>query len=52
VPRRAGKRAERPANVGRGWLIAFIDRITMDSRHALIENVEFGDERIHDAPPI
>jgi hypothetical protein len=35
----------------REGIIAFIDRITTDGRHAVIEDVEFDDDRIHDAPP-
>ena len=31
--------------------IAFIDRITTDGRRRVIEDVEFDDDRIHDARP-
>ena len=34
----------------REGIIAFIDRITPDGRQAVIEAVEFDDDRIHDLP--
>jgi hypothetical protein len=34
----------------REGVIAFIDRITPDGRNAVIEDVAFDDDRIHDAP--
>ncbi len=34
----------------REGVIAFIDRITPDGRHAVIEDVEFDDDRIHRPP--
>jgi hypothetical protein len=34
----------------REGIIAFIDRITPDGRNAVIEDVEFDHDRIHDAP--
>lgn len=34
----------------REGIIAFIDRITPDGREAVIEDVEFDDDRIHDPP--
>jgi hypothetical protein len=33
----------------REGVIAFIDRIAPDGRHAIAEDVEFGDDRIHDS---
>jgi hypothetical protein len=35
----------------REGIIAFIDHITPDGRQAVIEAVEFDDDRIHDVPP-
>ncbi len=35
----------------REGVIAFIDRLTPDGRDAVIEDVEFDDDRIH-APPV
>jgi hypothetical protein len=36
----------------REGIIAFIDRITTDGhRHPMIENIQFDDDRIRDAPP-
>ena len=34
----------------REGVIAFIDRVTPDGRHAVIEDVEFDDDRIHGPP--
>ena len=34
----------------REGVIAFIDRLAPDGRHAVIEDVEFDDDRIHDSP--
>ena len=34
----------------REGVIAFIDRATPDGRHAVIEDVEFDDDRIHGGP--
>jgi hypothetical protein len=31
--------------------IAFVDRITPDGRHAVVEDVEFDDDHIHDVSP-
>jgi len=36
--------------VEREGVIAFIDRVTPDSRHSVIEDVAFDDDRIHDRP--
>ena len=35
----------------REGIIAFIDRITTDGRRLVIEDIEFDDDRIDDAPP-
>ena len=35
----------------REGVIAFIDRVTPDGRQAVIEDVEFDDDRIHGSPP-
>ena len=35
----------------REGIIAFVDRITPNGRQAVIEAVEFDDDRIHDVPP-
>ena len=34
----------------REGIIAFIDRVTPNGREAVIEDVEFDDDRIHDPP--
>ncbi|PWB80696.1 MAG: hypothetical protein C3F11_17260 [Methylocystaceae bacterium] len=34
----------------RRGIIAFIDRLTPDSREAVIEHVEFDDDRLHSSP--
>jgi hypothetical protein len=34
----------------REGIIAFIDRVGRNDRHAIIEDVAFDDDRIHDAP--
>jgi hypothetical protein len=34
----------------REGVIAFIDRVAPDGRQAVIEDVEFDDDRIHDSP--
>ena len=34
----------------REGVIAFIDRVAPDGRHAVVEDVEFDDDRIHDSP--
>ncbi len=34
----------------REGVIAFIDRVAPDGRHAVIEDVEFDDDRIHGPP--
>jgi hypothetical protein len=34
----------------REGIIAFIDRVGPDGRHAVVEDVQFDDDRIHDVP--
>ena len=34
----------------REGVIAFIDRVAPDGRHAVVEDVAFDDDRIHDRP--
>lgn len=36
----------------REGIIAFIDRVAPDGRHAVIEDFEFDDDRIHDASAV